>query len=48
MMAYMKSLTQFDKDGTDTDIIPMHQIIAGPLNVILIPSKVKEKSKNFR
>ena len=29
---------KFDKDGTDTDIIPIHQIIAGPLNVISIPS----------
>ena len=39
---------KFDKDGTDTDIIPIHQIIAGPLNVISIPStsyqsKRKEK-----
>ena len=29
---------KFDKDGTDAYIIPIHQIIAGPLNVILIPS----------
>ena len=29
---------KFDKDGTDTDIIPIHQIIAGPLYVISIPS----------
>ena len=25
---------KFDKDGTDTDIIPIHQIIVGPLNII--------------
>ena len=29
---------KFDKDGTYTDIIPIHQIIACPLNVISIPS----------
>ena len=31
MMAYIKSLIQID-------IIPIHKIIAGPLNVISIPS----------
>ena len=27
---------KFDKDGTDTGIIPIHQIVAGPLNAISI------------
>ena len=39
---------KFVKDGTDTDIIPIHQIIAGPLNAISIPSKRKVKICNNR
>ena len=31
---------KFDKDGADTDIAPIHQIIVGPLNVISIPSTI--------
>ena len=40
---------KFDKDGTVSDIIPIHQIIAGPLNVISVPStsyRSKRKVKN--
>ena len=29
---------KFDKDGADTYTIPIHQIIAGPLTAISIPS----------
>ena len=39
---------KFDKDGTNTDIIPIHQIIAGSLNVTSIPStsyRSKRKAK---
>ena len=39
---------KFDKDGTDTDIIPIHQIIAGPLNVISIPNTSYRSKRNVK
>ena len=41
---------KFGKDDTDTDIIPIYQVIAGTLNVISIPStsyRSKRKVKNL-
>ena len=39
---------KFDKDGIDTDIISIHQIIAGPLNVISIPSMSYQSKKKVK
>ena len=41
-------MEKFDKDGTDTDIIPIHQIIAGPLNVISIPSTSYQSKRKVK
>ena len=39
---------KFDKDGTEADIIPIHQIIAGPLNVISIPSTSYQSKRKVK
>ena len=39
---------KFEKDGTDTDILPIHQIIAGPLNVISIPSTSYQSKRKVK
>ena len=38
----------FEKDGTDTNTIPIHQIIACPLNVISIPNTSYQSNKKVK
>ena len=39
---------KLDKDGTDIDIIPIHQIIASQLNVISIPSTSDQSKRKVK